>query len=345
MARADYFDGVSAARHRVVLAVEGEQLVLRGEGLESSWPLAQVRVAPPLGSIPGTLYLPDGGKCATDDRPFLRLITARQGGQGFFRRVHRWENSLRLALVALVVTVALVAGFIRYGLPLLAEQAAYAIPPATENSLGSETLQILDRAMFGASELDAERRQQLEVLFSGVVGALDASERPYRLELRRSPQVGANAFALPGGTIILTDELVELATSDEEIAAVLAHEVGHVRHRHAMRQVIQSSSVALVIATLTGDVFSASSMAASLPTMLIDADFSRDMEREADDVAAEYLARSGASPEAFIAILNRLEAAHLSKAGDSAPAGGVSDYFASHPPTRERVARLRGEEP
>lgn len=165
--------------------------------------------------------------------------------------------------------------------------------PSTETVLGTETLQLLDRVMFKPTVLDTARQKELELLFAQVVDALDATDRFYTLQLRSSSKIGANAFALPGGTVIMTDELVELAERDEEIAAVLAHEVGHVRHRHAMRQVIQGSAVGLIVTALTGDVFSASSLAAALPTMLVDAKFSRDMERQADDVALEYLLQKG----------------------------------------------------
>lgn len=294
----------------------------------------------PLAGIRRAIYLPDGGKLVFDDDAFAAAVATQQGEGGFFRGVHRWENSLKLAFTALALTILLVIGFVQFGLPALAEQAAYAVPPRTEVNLGEESLAFLDRAFFEPSKLDTERRAELVLLFDRVVTRLDASERPYRIELRQSPRIGANAFALPGGTIILTDELVALAEQDEEIAAVLAHEVGHVRHRHAMRQVIQDSTVGLLVATLTGDVFSASSLAAALPTMLVDAKFSRDMEREADDVALEYLRAQGQSTRHFAAILTRLEEAFNKKHGEERSNSRVAGYFASHPATAERIARL-----
>ncbi len=342
----DYYDGQSSLRHRVTLRLNDQGLQISGIGVEMLWPLADITVASPLGSIRSSIYLPDGAKCDFSDKNFARQLAQRQGRGGFFRGVHRWENSLKFAFGALVLTIVLIMGFVRYGLPLLAEQAAYAIPPAAENALGKETLQILDRALLEPSGLDPDRQAELEQLFVKVVAALDATERPYRLELRSADEVGANAFALPGGTVIMTDELIAVAENDDEIAAVLAHEVGHVRHRHAMRQVIQSSAVGLIVATLTGDVFSVTSMAATLPTMLVDADFSRDMERQADDVAAEYLVRQGVPVDHFATILTRIEQAHAEKTGadqDRQQQSGkrVTDYFSSHPPTQERIERLR----
>lgn len=339
--RAIYYDGESSHRHIVTLRLADQQLLISGAGLEISRPVKELRISDPLGSIKRSLYLPNGGKCAFENEPFARQLEHAQRKSGFFRGVHRWENSLKLALAALVVTVALVLCFIQFGIPLLAEQAAYAIPPATEITLGKETLQILDKALFEPSQLDAQSQAELTGLFEQVVATLDATERPYRLELRSSPRIGANAFALPGGTVIMTDELVAIAEQDEEIAAVLAHEVGHVRHRHAMRQVLQDSAVGLIVATLTGDVFSATSLAASLPTMLVDAKFSRDMERQADDVAVEYLAQRGQNIEHFAAILTRLEQAYSDQAGGARDQESITSYFSSHPATQERLKRLK----
>ncbi|HEY5673789.1 MAG TPA: M48 family metallopeptidase [Malonomonas sp.] len=337
---ADYYDGKSSERHSVILCLCGDSLQLKGGRIEASWPLTVVRVADPLGVIKCAVYLPDGGKCDFDNREFARRIEQAKGKSGFFHGVHRWENNLKRAFVALALTTVLILGFIRFGIPVLAERAAYAIPSGIEARLGDETLQFLDRAMFKPTALDAVRQAELEQLFSRVVTTLDATERPYRLALRSSPKVGANAFALPGGTVILTDELVGLAGQDEELAAVLAHEVGHVLNRHAMRQVIQGSAVGLVIATLTGDVFSASSLAAALPTMLVDAKFSRDMELEADDVAVEYLRQRGESVEHFAAILTGLEQAFAKNNGQTASEQRTSGYFSSHPATKERIERL-----
>ncbi len=340
---ASYFDGRSSGSRQVVLRIEGSELRLHGTDAKECWPLKDVRLSMPLGSIRRAIYFPDGARCDVEDRHFALRIERIQGRGKFFRGIHSWENSLKLAFTALVLTIALVWGFIQFGIPELAERAAYAVPPVTETDLGQETLGILDKTFLKPSGLDAGRRSELKKLFDRVVLRLDAADRLYRLELRSSPRLGANAFALPGGIVILTDELVALAEHDEEIAAVLAHEVGHVRYRHSMRQVIQNSVVGLLVATLTGDVLSATSMAAALPTMLVDSKFSREMEREADDVAVEYLRREGETADRFASIIARLEKAHAGTAGQDS--GGersrIADYFSTHPATEERIERLR----
>jgi Zn-dependent protease with chaperone function len=337
-----YYDGESSARREVSLTLEGEVLRLRGPALDLYFPLSGIRLSPCLGSAPRSLYLPAGALCEFADKAFAAHLERRQGRGGFSRGLHRWESNLMLALTALAATIAVLWLFIQFGLPALAKRAAYAIPPATEVTLGAETLKILDHSLFEPTVLSGERQAELRTLFAGIVADLGATERTFELEFRRSPHLGANALALPGGRVILTDDLEKLAGHDEEIAAVLAHEIGHILHRHALRQVIQDSTASLLVATLTGDVFSATSLAAALPTMLVDAKFSRDMEREADDVAAAYLRQEGISVERFSAILARLRNPH----GESDEAGknegdSFTDYLSTHPATDERIERLR----
>jgi Tfp pilus assembly protein PilF len=155
---------------------------------------------------------------------------------------------------------------------------------------------------------------------------------PYRLEFRASPVIGANAFALPSGIIVMTDELVKLSRDDREVLAVLAHELGHLHHRHIMRGLLESSATALVIAGVTGDIASTTSLAAAAPTLLLRAKYSRDMEREADRYAVEMMKQAGLEPRYFGTLLARMER----KSGGRRR--GIPDFLSSHPATEERTA-------
>ena len=129
----------------------------------------------------------------------------------------------------------------------------------------------------------------------------------------------------------MTDELVLLAESDEQIMAVLAHEVGHLHGRHSLRILLQNSLSALLIAGLTGDISNITALSAAVPTVLMQAKYSRDFEREADDFAFDYLEMRGASTDALSDLLLKLEES-VSDDGDDFPA-----WLSSHPPSRERV--------
>lgn len=339
-AQASWYDGVTSRRREVTLGCWGETLVVTGEDVELSYPLAEVRVEPGLGSIRRQLRFPDGATAETADEDFVERLQQLQGTGGFFRQVRSWEMNLKRAFFALVLTLLVCFLFVRYGVPFLSEQAAFALPPSTENHLGKETLQILDKLLLKPSKLSEERQKELTRLFSSVTAAHPERDG-WRIEFRSSDEVGANAFALPSGIVVVTDELVELARSDDEIAGVMAHEVGHVSLRHAMRHLLQNSATALLVATLTGDITSISSFAATMPTALIDAKFSRDFEREADDAAVAYLKGKRIPVRVYAEMLARLDASHWEER-DAAKA--VGDFFGTHPQMLERVQRVMASE-
>ena len=127
------------------------------------------------------------------------------------------------------------------GLPIVAQHVAERIPVGAESSLGEQTLSGMDRLR--AEAVGASRGATGDAA-RGVRsnGRMAESLPEPRLEFRASPALGPNAFALPSGIIVVTDELVTLAHDDREILAVLGHELGHVAHRHVMRQLLQSSA-------------------------------------------------------------------------------------------------------
>ena len=144
-----------------------------------------------------------------------------------------------------------------------------------------------------------------------------------------------NAFALPGRTIILTDEMVEFAQSDDELMAVLAHELGHLDGRHAMRMVLQQSGVAVLVAALAGDAVGMTILAVFVPATLLNARYSRAFELEADDYALDLFRRHDRSRQPFVDVLRRF-ATDKRTADTRDP---LLRYLSSHPATDERVQR------
>jgi Zn-dependent protease with chaperone function len=254
--------------------------------------------------------------------------------------VHRWEKSLPLALTALAATALVVLLFVRFGVPALAKRAAMALPAATETNMGRESLATLDKILMKPSKLDKQRQAELTTLFRRVAGPGGATAG-YRLEFRSCLPIGANAFALPSGIVVMTDDLVSLAKHDDEIAAIFAHELGHVRGRHIMRHVMQSSVAGLIVATLTGDLVSITSLAATLPTVMVDASFSREFEREADAAAIAWMKSAGVPPRRYAEILGRLQAQlDVRQGAQISGSSKTRNYLSSHPDTGDRIRRI-----
>jgi Zn-dependent protease with chaperone function len=204
---------------------------------------------------------------------------------------------------------------------------------AVAESLSTSTLAALDRDMFQPSAMPSARQQDIQSKFRSLKMPA-GSTSTYRLEFRKSDEIGANAMALPSGIIVVTDGLVALAEDDREILGVLAHEAGHVEHKHGLRGILQNSLIGMVVAWVVGDV---SSIAAAAPAALLEASYSRDLEREADAFAIDVLALNDVQLRYLAAMLRRLESA--------SSASGMSSalrYLSTHPATDERIAQLEG---
>lgn len=341
---ASYYDGRVSTCHRVRLSLTDTGLRLEGDGIDLIHPVSDVRVAAGVGTVRRRIRLPGGGVCELDDEAFAAALEQRQGAGRAGRIIHRWERSLPLALGALAITGLLVFLFLRFGVPGLARRVAFALPPRVEDSLGSQTLSALDGLVFAPTRLPAARQQDLTRLFRRITARIPGTGS-CRLVFRDSPALGANALALPGGTVVLTDGLAELAKNDNELAGVLAHELGHILGRHGLRHALQNSATTLVMAALTGDILSVTSFSATLPTTLVDASFSRDFEREADATAILYLQQAGIPLRSYAEILARLQA-QLDTRHGATPAGEkrFRNYLSTHPDTGERIRDILAAE-
>jgi Zn-dependent protease with chaperone function len=174
---------------------------------------------------------------------------------------------------------------------------------------------------------------QLRAVFAGLrAGHPELSTAG--LNFRDGGFIGANAFALPGGAIVMTDALVEALGDDDHIAAVLSHELGHVHYRHGARLILQASITALASAAVLGDVSSVASLAATIPTVMLHTSYTRDFERESDRFAFALLRQTGRSPRLFGESLAALEKSRGNEPGKS---GRQTGYLSSHPPTEERM--------
>ncbi len=324
-------DGRSSRLRSVQVSRIGDSLqVDDGVGDVQSWPLATVRISPRLGRTPRTLSLPDGGRIELPDSAALDIWFPRPPSR--VEAFADWLERRKYAIAAsALITVALIVGFVQYGLPWGAQKIAERLPPAVERSASDQVVRVLEKLHLQPTQLPAARQAALQSQFKAMIKDEPRTEQ-MRLVLVDAPGIGPNAFALPDGRIYMTDELVELAESDDELLAMLAHEAGHHVHRHGMRGAIESSSVFVLAGLMLGDI-SGSSLTVSVPATLLSNGFSRGHEREADQYAFALLKRHGKSPKDFAGLMSRL----MKENGMGDADGGVIGYLSTHPPSEERV--------
>jgi Zn-dependent protease with chaperone function len=351
MIAAHYFDGRSARLHPVQLGVDDHSLLVSAAAFQRSYPLGTVALSEPFGAAPAVLRFADGASCEVDGDGRQQVLDAL----GYRKsRVVRWQERWQAALVALVLLIALLALMYFRGIPALAERLAGYLPASVDVSLGKAALSTLEsRGMLAPSRLSDERLANVEALLPQVRPA--RPRMPIRLLVRHSPSLGANALALPDGTIIVTDKLVRLTldrnnelseAGKAQLIAVLGHEVGHIEHRHATRVMAGSSLTAALSAALFGDF---SAVAAGLPAVLSQMQYSRTMELDADAHAVTVLHRNHLSAQALGVILSKLESQRPDAASTPRWMKDAADYVSTHPTTGERNQRITtamaGEDP
>jgi Zn-dependent protease with chaperone function len=330
-----YYDGRQSRAQPVSLTLSSAgapRFTVSGAGFTDEMALAEVRIDDRVGESPRFLHLPRGVTIEITDNAAFDAALVAVGAPDPARSLRLLERRWSYAVLAVIALIAASWAFITYAVPALAARAVDVIPPQWDARIGAEGLELLDRAVLEPSTLARARQDELERLFASVRPEAVVASVPYRLEFRGGGAIGANALALPSGIVVLTDELQALARHDDELRAVFAHEVGHIEHRHAMRRLVQSSATALLVMGLFGDVSGVSSLAATLPTVLIEAAYSRDFEREADDYAYRWMREHNVAPERLGDLLTRL-------AAEDGEEG--SDYLSSHPQLAERVQRGR----
>ena len=306
-------------------------LEVLGEGWNRHEALAGIRISEPTGTAPRTLTFADATYCEVpqgkelDD---LLLVLGHRDGA-----VVRWQASWRMAMLALLVMGVMIVFAYRWGLPWAAAKIAPQLPDAAVAKLSDGVLEMLDRQTLAPSRLTEPRQSALARGFQALAAA-DPSLGKVQLHFRHGGALGPNAFALPDGEVVLLDELVELADDDTEVLAVLGHELGHVKYRHGVRQLIQSSVVALVVASYLGDI---SSLLTGMGTLLLESNYSREFELEADRYGAALLRATGHSAEPLATMLKKLDDAHARQRAE----GSSASLLSTHPDTNERIRRLR----
>lgn len=330
-----YFDGISARAKRVLVSVDDSYfrftVTTDTDDVAAHQPhdylIADCHVQAKLGSGKRLIDLPDNSRLETDFQ-HLEQHLPQKASSTFWRAVHFAEGHQLVILVAFIGIVMASLALLKYGVPFTAKYVAMATPIEIEHDLGKQTLDALDHeklGYFSASELPSAKQKSIKLALANLC-TKTANCPSYQLNFRKSPQIGANAFALPGGYIVMTDELVTLAKNNDEITAVLVHELGHVKGRHALRQTLQGTISGLIVIAITGDI---SSIAAGLPTLMLNMNYSRELELDADHYALQSLKTACVPSKSFATILLRLEKSH----------GGVSapEMISSHPDTKERV--------
>lgn len=245
----------------------------------------------------------------------------------------RLKRIVTLIIFSLLLCIVLGFSLLKWGIPIAAKAVAYQLP---ENMLQHVGFQAQASIMAQTKPTQLAKGQQAQIQSAYLTKI--ASVHPAKLIFRHGQQLGANALALPNNTIIVTDELVELAHSDQEILAILAHEQGHLIQRHSLQQALSSLGFSIIYIAMIGNH---SDLFTTIPIAVLGANYSRKFEQQADIYALELMQQQQIEVSHFANFLQRLgDRTNNSQTDDPQQIKGF-DILASHLATEERIQMIR----
>lgn len=245
----------------------------------------------------------------------------------------RLERPSWLLAGAVLATFAGIFLIWRFGLGVLVAVAIWMTPPQLVRAIDAGNLAALDRTLASPTKLSEAQQHKVTAIFNKIADAAPPPEfGAYHLELRQIRGIGPNALALPGGTIILTDALVQRFDDPDVIAAVLGHEAAHITENHSLKQLYRNLSIYLLVALIAGDVGPVLEDLLLEGGVLLSLSNSRRHEAEADRLGVATAASAGYDPAALIRFFEQLDAMNL-------PEG--PSWRSTHPHSKDRAETIR----
>lgn len=365
--KALWFDGTSSSGQRVLALIEpgpkGPRLTLAplepealGLTLDSpdvKWPQTYGKADPKRRL---TVNLGEHGSLQVANAAQWHRAYELAGGRR--KMAERLQTGWKMLIGFTLACVLLLVAFFRYGTPWAAGQLARFVPLGWETAMTDGFLEQIEGQFFRPTKLSAQRQSDLKERFAAMLADIPERMQRYggyqplwRLEFRAS-FIGPNALAFPGGLVVVTDDMVELAQTkglgDHALMGVIAHEIGHIVHRHSSRMLIEQGVLNATLSVALNDV---SSMVALASTSLTVLSYSRDHEREADCFALALMRHQRIDPKGLAQLFAAMEGRAVSveknapentlenapeNASKNARSQGL-DWLSSHPGTQGRI--------
>lgn len=338
----EYFDGASARKIPVLVTLHepSEILLIKDPDgrLITQWAVPGIRQVKDLAGFGITLYQKDDETAArlTISQPgavreikvFAKNLNSSDLTGAVYRKVAVWTTAAAGALALMIFVIV----------PALSGQLAVFIPPEREAVIGKAALRQIE-GFFTEDESESwfcDDPAGQAAIDKMTLALLGDEVSPYDIEVKAVNHSMINAFALPGGQIILMRGLIDRAENPGQVAGVLAHELGHVAYRDPIVHALRAAGTAGLLSIIFGDA-SGGTIVALVTQSLIDASNSRAAEARADDYAIEKMQGANLSPEDFAVFFEFL----IEEMGEARELEDALAWASSHPPSQSRADNAR----
>jgi beta-barrel assembly-enhancing protease len=239
------------------------------------------------------------------------------------------SKTLRDVLVLLTIGAALFAGgyFLVREIGKSDYDLSYQVSMEQEEELGNLFKDLIWDQY--PTVKDSYADSALQQIARRLTTAIDSTDYRYQFTIIKSKEV--NAFTIPGGNIYVFSGLLEMADSPEEVAAVLAHEIGHAEKRHVVTKLINEMSMSAIVAVLSGGD---PSVITQMLQSVVSNGFSREHEDEADVFALELLENARVPPKSMARFFQKMNEKNLDYSEDL-------EFMMTHPHNNKRIERAR----
>lgn len=336
MSNGHYFDGDTPEAIPVTVSVEGDELhfASRDRAIDLRWPIDAVRLTEDL--HPGQPIRlrrkrRQPGRLLLDDPHLFEQL--RERSRALRRQDYRHGGSYRRAAVWFGLLLLVGVGLWR-GWPLAVEPIARLVPVSLEERLGRAVERLVRQTLASGSGTCRGRagQQAIERLVARLTTGV---KHPYVLRVTVLDHKLINAFAAPGGYIVIFRGLIDKSPGPGAFAGVLAHEIGHVLERHVVENIIQALGISIVLKTMAGDSSGVVGEASDVALTLITRGYGRTAEAEADQVAVRLLNASNISAEGLARFFEFVARREKQLGASDNP------YLRTHPLSKERADAVR----
>jgi Zn-dependent protease with chaperone function len=286
--------------------------------------------------VPIELLFKDGGKfIATDSRD---RITP------FKSNAERLEGSKLVALFCTALVPLFIWLFVTTVIPKMAEMSVRLLPDSVAISMGDQSFYVIKKAFLEESEIGTVLQKTVTDQWNTALDQLALDKNKYTLHFFQSDYFGANAFALPNGKVIITDDLLRLLKDKPDaVLAILLHEIAHVEYQHSMRLIAHSMANTIALTVVFGDMDGFAEVFIGVGSAMWENAFSRKMETEADEFALKHLVALGKPASAFATAMQSLmdqQTDRQTPKRDNTTNTALK-YLSTHPDTQERIDKAK----